>query len=97
MAYSMEFRYQVAAAYDQCGSSIEVAQEHRCSGSWVRRLIQARRATASVAPKTPDRSGTCKLQENDREQLRRLIAQKPDMTLGELAEAMGHKASVPTI
>lgn len=97
MAYPLEFRYQVAAAYDQCGSSIEVAQEHGCSESWVRRLIQTRRATGSLAPKTPDRSDTCKLQEDDLEQLRQLIEQKPDMTLGELAEALGHKASVPTI
>ena len=54
--YSMEFRIEVAAAYDQCGSSIEVAEEKGCSESWVRRLIQQRTATGSLAPKRPDRS-----------------------------------------
>lgn len=97
MAYSMEFRIEVAAAYDQCGSSIEVAEEKGCSESWVRRLIQERTRTGSLASKTPDRSGTRKLDELDRQKLRRLIQDKPDMTLGELAEALDHKASVPTV
>jgi transposase len=93
----MEFRIRVAAAYDECGSSIETAAEHGCSESWVRRLIQTRAATGSLAPKTPDRSGTRKLDDGDLERLARLIADTPDMTLGELAEALGHKASVSTI
>jgi transposase len=97
MAYSMEFRIEVAAAYDKCGSSIEVAEEKKCSESWVRRLIQRRTETGSLAPKTPDRSGTRRLDDDDVAELRRLIEAKPDMTLGELAEALKHKASVPTI
>ena len=97
MAFSMEFRIRVAAAYDECGSSIEVAEEHGCSESWVRRLIQTRTATGSLAPKTPDRSETRKLDDDDLARLRQLIDDKPDMTLGELAEALGHKASVPTV
>ena len=97
MAYSMEFRIEVAAAYDECGSSVQVAEDKGCSESWVRRLIQQRTATGSLAPKKPDRSGTRKLDEDDLEQLRTLIAAKPDMTLGELAETLNHKASVPTI
>jgi transposase len=97
MAYPMEFRICIAAAYDQCGSSIEVAEEHGCSASWVRRLIQTRTATGSLAPKTPDRASTRKLDEADLVQLRQLIADKPDLTLEELAAALAHKASVPTI
>src|SRR5207248_5120425 len=97
MAYPMEFRIEVAAAYDECGSSIQVAEEKGCSESWVRRLIQERTATGSLAPKKPDRSGTRKLDEDDLAKLRKLINDKPDMTLGELAEALDNKASVPTI
>jgi len=97
MAYSMEFRIEVAAAYDQCGSSIQVAEEKGCSESWVRRLIQRRTETGSLAPRKPDRSGTRRLDDDDVAELRRLIQAKPDMTLGELAEALKHKASVPTI
>jgi len=97
MAYPMEFRIEVAAAYDECGSSLQVAVEKGCSESWVRRLIQRRSETGSLSPRTPNRSGTRKLDEDDLTRLRRLIDDKSDMTLGELAEALKHKASVPTI
>lgn len=101
MAYAMEFRRAVARAYDECGSSIEVAEQFECSASWVRRLIQRRRDSGSLEPlpaKLPDNH---KLDEQDLEELRRLIAGKSDMTLGELAEALERKrdkhVSVPTV
>src|SRR6266545_798617 len=93
----MQFRVAVAAAYDESGSSIEVAELFGCSESWVRRLIQRRQANGSLAPLTPKRPDRRKLDDNDLIQLRKLIAEKPDMTSGELAQALDHKASVPTI
>jgi transposase len=96
--YPMEFRVAVAAAYDECGSSIEVAELFGCSESWVRRLVQRREATGgSLEPLTPKRPDTRKLDEDDLARLRELIAQQPDLTLGELAAALGDKASVPTV
>jgi len=97
MAYPMEFRRAVAKAYDACGSSIEVAEQFQCSESWVRRLIQRHRETGSLEPRPPKRPDNNKLDAEELEQLRRLIEQTPDMTLAELAEAMGNKVSVPTI
>ena len=97
MAYAMEFRQAVARAYDECGSSIEVAEQFDCSESWVRRLIQRRRETGSLAPRPPKLPDNNKLDEDDLEQLRELIRQTPDMTLGELAEALDQKVSVPTV
>ena len=97
MAFPMEFRVLVAAAYDECGSSVEVAEEYNCSESWVRRLVQRRRETGSLEPLKPKRPDARKLDDDDLEHLRGLIAAKPDMTLGELAEALGNKASVPTV
>lgn len=97
MAYPMEFRALVAAAYDECGSSIEVAEQYNCSESWVRRLIQRRGQTGSLEPLTPKRPDTHKLDGQDLEHLRTLIARRPDMTLAELAGALGNKASVPTV
>jgi transposase len=93
----MPMRVAVAAAYDECGSSIEVAETFGCSDSWVRRLVQRRRERGSLEPLTPKRPDTRKLDEDDLTRLRALIAAKPDMTLGELAEALGNKASVPTV
>lgn len=97
MAYPMEFRLLVAAAYDECGSSAEVADDYGCSESWVRRLVQRRRENGSLAPLTPRRPDTRKLDGDDLGRLRGLIAAEPDMTLAELAEALGNKASVPTV
>jgi transposase len=93
----MEFRIAVASDYDVSGSSIETAETFGCSESWVRRLIQRRRQTGSLELAPPRRPDTSKLDEADLEQLAKLIAGKPDMTLGELAAALDHKASVPTV
>jgi transposase len=97
MAYAMEFREVVARAYDECGSSIEVAEQFNCSESWVRRLIQRRRETGSLAPRPLRLPNNNKLNEDDLERLRTLIRRTPDMTLAELAEALGCKVSVPTV
>src|SRR3989442_255129 len=101
MAYSMEFRVAVAKAYDECESSLEVAEMFDCSASWVRRLIQRRRLSDSLAPLPQRRPDTRVLREAELEQLRTLIQQKPDMTLAELAAALtpeaGKGPSVPTV
>jgi len=97
MAYPKEYRRAVAEAYDACGSSAQVAKQYRCSGSWVRRLIQRRNDLGTLDPitRTPDNSR--KLKNADMEQLAKLIADRPDMTLGELADALDTKVSVPTV
>lgn len=95
--YSMDFRRAVAKAYDDCGSSIEVAEQFDCSESWVRRLIQRRRQTGSLQAKPLKLPDNHKLDNHDLEQLAGLIRQTPDMTLGELVEALDKKVSVPTV
>jgi transposase len=97
MAYAMEFRRAVAKAYDECGSSADVADQFECSESWVRRLIQRRRETGSLEPRAPKRPDNRKLDEQDLGRLRELVRASPDLTLEELAAALGNKASVPTV
>lgn len=97
MPYSMEFRQAVAAAYDECGSSSEVADQFACSASWVRRLVQRRRATGSLEPRPARLPDNNKLDARDLAELRRLIARTPDMTLAELAAALRTSVSVPTV
>jgi transposase len=97
MVYGMEFREAVARAYEECGSSIEVAEQFNCSESWVRRLMQRYRETGSLEPRPQKLPDNNKLNEKDLDQLQALIRQTPDMTLAELAEALGHKVSVPTV
>lgn len=97
MAYAMEFREAVARAYDECGSSIEVAEQFQVSESWVRRLIQRRRETGSLAPRPLKLPNNNKLDEQDLQRLAELIRQTPDMTLAELAAALDDKVSIPTV
>jgi len=97
MAYAMEFREAVARAYDECGSSQEVAEQFNCSESWVRRLIQRRRETGSLAPRPLKLPNNNKLDEKDLKRLQELIRRTPDMTLAELAAALDDKVSVPTV
>jgi transposase len=98
MAFPMEFRRAVAEAYDECDSSIEVAEQFKCSESWVRRLIQRRRESGgSLAPRPIKLPDNHKLTAQDLAQLAALIRKTPDMTLAELADALDTKVSVPTI
>jgi len=97
MAYPKEYRRAVAAAYDACGSSAQVAKQYRCSESWVRRLIQRRNELGTLDPITRIPYNSRKLHDADMKQLAKLIAERPDMTLGELADALDKKVSVPTV
>ncbi|MCL2647739.1 MAG: hypothetical protein FWD61_12135 [Phycisphaerales bacterium] len=97
MAYPKEYRRAVAEAYDACGSSAQVAKQYRCSESWVRLLIQRRRELGTLDPLPDYRPDNHKLNHADMEQFVKLIADRPDMTLGELADALDKKVSVPTV
>jgi len=50
--YSMDLRVRVPAAIDAGDSTAEVAEAFTVSPDWVRRLVQRRRETGEVAPRT---------------------------------------------
>jgi transposase len=85
----MDLRHSVAAAYDECGSSREVAESFKCSESWVRRLIQRRRERGTLQPIQPVRPDQRRFDDADEKVIRELIKRKPDSTLVEVAEAVG--------
>jgi transposase len=97
MAIAMEVRRAVAADHEDCGSSAEVAQRFGVSESWVRRLVQRQRETGSLEPRPIKLPDNTKLKQKDLEQLTKLITQKPDMTLEELAAALTTKVSIATV
>lgn len=93
MPYSMDFRLAVARAYDECGSSIEVAEQFGCSDCWVRRLIQHRRERGTLQPlSTARKDDQRSYNDADEQKIRELIRRKPDATLGEVIEAIGKPA-----
>jgi transposase len=94
----MDFRRAVARAYDECGSSIEVAEQFNCSESWVRRLIQQRRERGTLEPRTTARHDDQRSYDDDDEQaIRELIKHQPDATLAEVAEAIGKPVHPGTV
>ena len=86
-AYSKEMRRDVLAACDAGEGTQAVANSFDCSKSWVRSVKQVRRESGKVAPSTT-RKRTPKW-EPLTEQIEKIIAQRPDITLRELKEALG--------
>jgi transposase len=98
MAYSMDFRERVARAHAESGSSAEVAEAYGCSESWVRRLSQQLRETGSLAPRSTARTDDQRAYDDDDEAaIRTLIVRKPDVTLAEVAAAIGKPACPGTV
>ena len=98
MAYSMDYRIAVARAYDQCESSIEVAEQFGCSESWVRRLIQQRRQRGTLDPLSSARHDDQRTYDDaDERAIRDLIKARPDATLAEVAEALQKPAHPATV
>jgi transposase len=92
----MEVRLAVAA-YNERGSSTEVAEQFGCSASWGRRLMQRERESGSLEPRPPKRPDRRNFDQADPDHLAAAIARRPDPTLAELAAALGHKVGVPTV
>jgi transposase len=97
MSYSMDYRRVVAAAYDECESSAEVAEQFGCSESWVRRLIQRRREGGTLEPfqrKSPDQRA---YDDADEQKIRELIREQPDATLAEVAALLAKPVHLCTV
>lgn len=89
-AYSMDLRQRVTAACDAgVDSRAEVAEQFSVSQSWVRRLLQRRRETGSIAPKPHGGGRTPAFDDAAAGRLRAAVAAQPDATLKELASASG--------
>lgn len=98
MAYSMDYRRAVARAYDECGSSTEVAENFGCSASWVRRLVQQRRDRGTLEPMSTARHTDLRRYDDaDERAIRDLIRTRPDATLAEVAAALGKPAGTSTV
>lgn len=98
MAYSMDYRVAVARAHDECGSSVDVAEQFGCSESWVRRLIQQRRERGTLEPLSSARHDDQRTYDDaDEQKIRELIKLKPDATLVEVAQALRKPAHPATV
>ncbi len=96
--YSMDLRERVLQAVDEGKrTKWEISLLFQVSPAWIRRLLQRRRETGSIAPKRRDYSLGGKVNEELRQRLAELLRTDPDATLQELRESLGVSLSLATI
>ena len=95
--YSLDLRQRVLAAVEAGGQTrLRIAALFRVSVAWIRRLVQRRRRTGSIAP-LPRRHGPAPaLDARRRQHLAALVRDTPDATLAELRDRLGG-VSVATV
>lgn len=96
--YSMDLRERVVAACDaREGTREQIADRFGVSDRWVRKLLQQRRETGSIAPLPRNPGRKRALNDRQMERLRRLIQKRPDATLKELRTSLGVKISISAL
>jgi transposase len=97
-AFSMDLRERVVAACDEgFDTRAEVAERFRVSESWIRRLLQRRRETGSIAPKPRGGGQPPAFDARGADRLREAVAADPDATLKDLAGASGVACSTSAV
>lgn len=95
---SLDLRERIVAAYDgQEGTRDDIAQRFRVSLGMVKKLIQQRRHTGELGHRHHRAGRKPMLVAGHRQQMRSLLAQKPDLTLKELRAAMTLECSLQAI
>ena len=94
--YSMDLRKRVVRAWDAGMDAESVAAKYEVSRAWVHRLLQRRRETGSIAPRTQTKFRRRVLADQEA-RLAALIAARPDATLAELREALPTSAALSTL
>jgi transposase len=74
-----------------------VAARFDVSVAWVYRLLQRRRATGSISPRTQTKFRGRALSSDEEERLAFLITARPDTTLAELQRALPTRAALSTL
>lgn len=95
---SLDLRERILATYDQGEDTREtVARRFRVSVGMVKKLLQQRRRIGDLRPQHHRSGSKPRIVASHRQQLRTLLAQKPDLTLKELRAATGLACTLPAI
>ena len=95
--YSMDLRLRVLAACDEGLDTADVADQFAVSPAWVRRVKQRRRETGETGPRMQSRRGPRPVLESHADELRRVVADEPDLTPAELGHRLGVAVSPLTV
>ena len=95
---SLDLRERILGAYDVGDTTRErVASRFRVSLGMVKKLIQQRRRLGEIGPLHHRAGRKARILPAHREQLRRELKVKPDLTLAELREVTGLACTLPAI
>ncbi len=95
---SMDLRIRILAAYDSGEETRqEIADRFMVSLGMVKKLIQQRKTTGEIAPRHHLAGRKRKITETHRQRIKELVAQKPDVTLEQLRDALGVECSLPAV
>ena len=96
--YSMDLRERVVRACDEkVGTRKQIAGLFGVSTAWIRRLLQRRRETGSIAPQKRGTRKPPKFSGPSLEKLKRLVREQPDATLQELLAGSGVDGSIMAV
>jgi transposase len=95
---SVDLRERILGAYDgDEGTREEVARRFRVSLGLVKKLLQQRRRIGDIRPQHRRSGSKPRIGPVHQEQMQRLLARKPDLTLKELRAATGLACTLPAI
>lgn len=95
---SQDLRERILISYDrEEGTRDQIASRYQVSLGMVKKLLQQRRHTGDIGPRHRFSGRKPKILGGHREQMRKLLSKKPDLTLKELRSAMQLSCSLPAI
>ena len=96
--YSMDLRQRVVEACDaEELTREEIAEQFGVSTAWIRRLLQRRRESGTIAAQKRGGRRPSKFRGRKLEKLKALLAAQPDATLAELRDQTGVKTSLTSV
>ena len=95
---SLDLRERILSSYDRKeGTRLDIARRYRVSLGMVKKLLQQRRRTGDIRPRHRYSGRKPMILPGHQQQLRSLLAGKPDLTLKELRQAIALKCTLPAI
>ena len=92
-----EARELLVKGYERSGDAEAIAQAYSVSERTVYRLAQQKRETGSVALRTSQRGRKPALTEEDKQNIRQCVDERPDITINEIREELQLTASYSTV
>ena len=92
-----EVRELLVKGYEKSGDAEAIAQAYSVSERTVYRLAQQKRETGSVALRTSQRGRKPALTEEDKQNIRQCVEERPDITINEVREKLHLTASYSTV